>query len=97
MAKAKDKLEAVIAVPLGDMPSIQGYEQEQCAAGMVTIEGYPPRVHIQAQLGPEAAMAFMRIRNGLREQNAKLGNGRPVYSNADTLRWLMEQVAGEAA
>lgn len=95
MAKKAEKTEAMIALPLGAAPNSHGYEEKQCAEGIVTIEGNPPRIHIEAHLGPEAASAFMRIRNGLRDQNARLSNGRPVWSAADTLRWIMEQVAVE--
>jgi hypothetical protein len=35
------------------------------------------------------------MRNGLRDRNAKLANGKPVWTNVDSLRWLMEQVAAE--
>lgn len=94
--KAMDAAEAIISVPLGAAPKRNDYESQQVEEGRVTIEGHPPRMNIQAQLGQDAALAFIRIRNGLREQNAKLSNGRPVYSNADTLRWLMEQVANES-
>ena len=28
----------------------------------------------------------------VRDKNAKLDNGRPVYSSADTLRWMLENM-----
>jgi hypothetical protein len=95
--KSKDVLEAsevMIAIPLG-LPPDHGYEANQAKAGKVSLT--QRAVHIHANLGETAAHAFLRIRNGLRERTAKLASGRPVWSNTDALRWLMEQVATESA
>jgi hypothetical protein len=84
--------EIIISIPIGAGPE-PGYEEQQARSGKIVL--HQPRLHLQAQLGQEAASAFIRIRNGLRGQNAKLNGGRPVWTNVDALRWLMEQVAAE--
>jgi hypothetical protein len=99
MAKTK-QVEAVAAalleLPIG-APPVAGYEDKQVHSGKVSLAPRRSRLHVQAQLGPEAATAFIRIRNGLREQNEKLSDGRPVWTNVDTLRWMMERVAEQIA
>jgi hypothetical protein len=85
--------EIILTIPLGEPPHA-GYEAKQAHAGKVSL--VQQAVHIHANLGELAATAFLRIRNGLREKNAKLASGRPVWTNTDALRWLMEQVAAEA-
>lgn len=79
--------EATITVPVAEAKGT-GYEYQAAASGRVKIG-----VHVDAQLGRELAPAFLKIREGLRASNAKLKNGRPVYNNVDTLKWLIEQVA----
>jgi len=37
--------------------------------------------------------AFNRLRTGLDQSGARLGDGRRVISGADAVRWLMEQIA----
>jgi hypothetical protein len=86
--------EIMIAIPIGGPPEA-GYEAKQAQAGKLSLS--QPTLHIQAQLGTEAATAFLRIRNGLRSKNAKLCGGRPVWTNVDALRWIMEQVSAEVA
>jgi hypothetical protein len=81
-----------IELPLGEPPA-SGYEREQADAGNVSIGG-PDRLHVNAQLGPAAAQAFLQLRAGLRESRACMADGRPVWTNADALRWFLEQVAG---
>jgi hypothetical protein len=77
MAKARMAVEAdkeiIVTIPLGDIPA-SGYEAAQAHAGKVSL--IDRSVHIHANLGEAAATAFLRIRNGLRERNAKLGSGR---------------------
>ena len=95
MAKQKavmESAEIIISIPIGDGPRA-GYEAKQAEGGKVQF--VQQSLHLQAQLGPEAATAFLRIRNGLREKSAKLASGRPVWSNVDAFRWIMEQVAVE--
>lgn len=86
--------EIIISIPIGVGPE-EGYEAKQAQSGKLMLS--QPTLHIQAQLGPEAATAFLRIRNGLRERDAKLSSGKPVWTNVDALRWLMEQVSAEVA
>lgn len=88
---AEDQPSAVtVELPIGDLPP-GGYELERAHSGKIAIGARG--THVDAQLGGDSAEAFLRVRNGLRESNAKLASGRPVYSNADTLRYIMEQVA----
>lgn len=98
MAKTRtavaEAAEIMIAIPIGDSPP-DGYEAKQAQSGKLMLS--QPTLHIQAQLGSEAATAFLRIRNGLRERDAKLASGRPVWTNVDALRWIMEQVSAEVA
>ncbi|MES2788137.1 MAG: hypothetical protein V4719_00850 [Planctomycetota bacterium] len=83
-----------ITLPIAFQPA-EGYEAQQAAEGRVQL-GDGPRTHIDAMLGPVEAAAFMHLRAGLRRDNAKLACGRPVWSNPDVLRWLMQQVAAQA-
>jgi hypothetical protein len=100
MAKTKqveaveDGLEIMIAIPIG-VAQPDGYEAKQATSGRVNLS--KPTLHIEAQLGAEAAMVFLRVRNGLRERNAKMANGKPVWTNVDALRWVMEQISAEVA
>ncbi len=93
-ADVMDAAEVMIAIPLGEPPD-GGYEASEALRGKVNLA--ERAVHVHANLGQAAATAFLRIRNGLRARNAKLSNERPVWSNTDALRWLMEQVAAEVA
>lgn len=83
--------EVTITLPLADPPPT-GYERIQAEAGRVALDA-PDRIHVNAQLGQAAARAFLRIRNGLRESNAKLSSGKPVFTATEALQWLCEQVA----
>lgn len=66
----------------------------------VTVEiplGEPPHrfneVHIEGWLRRDAAHTFARLRQALRDQGARTEDGKPVKSNPDVMRWLMEQLA----
>ena len=52
---------------------------------------------IACQISGDESRTFQRIRSGLVEHNAKLKNGRPVYSWADVLRWMLETIHDAAA
>lgn len=80
----------MVELPIGELPE-SGYEVQCAHSGSVDLTSRG--VHVDAQLGQEAAEAFLKVRNGLRNASAKLATGRPVWSNADALRWMMEQVA----
>ena len=45
--------------------------------------------HINAQIKDAEAITLQRIRLGLVDANAKMPDGRPVYSWAETVRWLL--------
>ena len=64
----------------------------------VTVEiplGEPPhrfnQIHIEGWLRQDTAHTFARLRQALRDQDARSEDGKPVESNPDVLRWLMEQ------
>ncbi len=60
--------------------------------GELPEQGYVSR-HVDAQLTRDQGAAFRRFCIGLTERNEKLANGKPVFSNADALRWFCEQLA----
>ncbi len=67
---------------------------------MVTVEiplGEPPRqfreLHIETLLRGDHAHTFARLRQALRDQDARTDNGQEVKSGPDVLRWIMEQFA----
>jgi hypothetical protein len=71
----------MVEVPVSDEP-LQGYQSSERSAR-----------HLEVQLRePAQAKAFMRMRSGLYASGARLANGTPVASNADCLRWLIEQI-----
>jgi len=59
--------------------------------------GEPPhrfdQIHIEGWLRRDDAHIFARLRQALRDQGARTGDGREVKTNPDILRWLMEQFA----
>ena len=77
---------SIVGIPFGDLP--EGYEQQQAAAGRLAMGG-----HINVQLDRENAERFLRVRQGLRDDNRKLSGGRPVWTSADAFRWLLENMA----
>ncbi len=65
---------------------------------MVTVEiplGEPPhrfdQIHLEVLLLGEHAHTFARLRQALRDQDARTADGREVRSGPDILRWLLEQ------
>lgn len=80
---------ALPLIPLGELQG--GYELAQAEAGRINL-GKGVRSHLNVQLERDNAEKFLRVRQGLRDENAKLDNGRPVYSSADTLRWMLENM-----
>jgi len=83
-----------IEIPIAEGDA-QGYEAQRVSEGCVSL-GDGPRTHIDAMLGPIEAAAFIRLRSGLRRERAQLKCGRPVWSNPDVLRWILQQVAAQA-
>lgn len=56
------------------------------------VEGdYKPR-HVSIILFGEQQIAMKRLFRGMDETGARLKNGRRVSSNADVVRYLLEQV-----
>lgn len=56
----------------------------------------PDAMHLDVHLRKQAtARAFKRVWMALLQQHAKLSNGRPVYSAANVVEWLVEQIAEE--
>jgi hypothetical protein len=49
--------------------------------------------HVEVRLTHEQAATMKRLQGGLRRTNVELANGRPIVTPADTVRWLLEQVA----
>src|SRR5689334_122784 len=82
--------ELALTLPVGDDEHV-GYQSQLIEGGDVPLE--VRGVHLNVHLGSKAAMIFARIRNGLRATGAKLDDGRPVWSNADALRYVFEALA----
>ncbi len=64
----------------------------------VTVEiplGEPPHrfqnIHLEALLYGEHAQTWARLRQALRDKDARTADGRDVRSGPDILRWLLEQ------
>lgn len=76
-----------IEVPFGDLPPSRGYEAQEVECGRIGLG-----LHVNAQLGREDAETFIRIREGLRSTNGRLKDGKPVWTNVEVLKWMMEQV-----
>jgi hypothetical protein len=89
-APQSDPETITLELPIGAGES-PGYQSELIEAGEVSLD--QPGAHFNLQIGPRGAAAFARVRNGLRDSAAKLPGGRPVWSNADALRWIMEAMA----
>lgn len=83
--------EVSVILPVGDAVPV-GYQQQLVEGGEVPFEGQRG-FHLNLQIGKDAAMAFTRVRSGMIARGATLPNGRPVWSNADVLRCILEQIA----
>lgn len=83
--------EVVVSFPIGDGEAV-GYQRQLVEGGEVPFEGQRG-FHLNLQIGKDAAMAFTRVRSGMIARGATLPNGRPVWSNADVLRCILEQIA----
>jgi hypothetical protein len=53
----------------------------------------PRHVEVGA-LSLDEAVTLYRLREGLRAEHATLANGRFIQSNADAMRWLLQQAGG---
>lgn len=74
-------------------------KKKPAASPVATIElplgelggGYFSR-RVDLSLPVESAKALRRVLNGLRANGQRLANDMPIRSNADVVRWLLEQV-----
>ena len=48
--------------------------------------------HVQLQLDEPHARALKSVYRGLEEKGAKLRSGRPIRTNVDAVRWVLEQI-----
>jgi hypothetical protein len=48
------------------------------------------RVDVHLSAGERSTMK--RVLNGLKSRGARLQSGKPIWSNADVVRWMLEQV-----
>ncbi len=53
----------------------------------------PQAGHVAARLDSRQATALNRIFRGLDDTGARMGNGKRVFSRADAVRWLLEQLS----
>jgi len=83
-----------IQLPIGKDDQA-GYQTQLRDAGQVPLD--ERGTHLNLHLGPKAARILVRIRNGLRSKNAKLSDKKPVFSNADTIRYVFENLIESAA
>ena len=60
------------------------------------IPGYCEQ-HVDLRFLPTQALAARMLLDALRAQHAKMDNGRHVETTADTIRWLLDQLAKEYA
>lgn len=60
-----------------DVPVADGESREQ--------------THLHLNLRGEESLCFHAVRRGLLDEGAKLADGRPVWSCADVIRWLIQK------
>lgn len=87
--------EVTLQLVLGASCDEAGYDGRLAAGGNAKFK-VPGRAHLNLHLGEKAAQALLRMRNACRSNGQKMANGKPVFSTADTLRWLLEMIADEA-
>ena len=89
-APAAEPGEIQITLPVGggERP---GFQRELVEAGELSLD--VTAVHLNINVGRRGAAAFVRVRNGLIARGAKLEGGRPVFTNADALRFIVEEIA----
>ncbi len=52
----------------------------------------PQSGHVAARLDRRQAVALNRLFHGLDQAGVRMANGKRVFSRADAVRWLMEQL-----
>jgi len=87
--------------PIEEQPPAPPVQVIERRVEMVTVEiplGEPPRrfqqIHIgQALVYGEHAQTWARLRQALRDKNARTADGIEVQSGPDIIRWLLEKFA----
>lgn len=95
--------ETTMPPALSDAPKAKGKkakaEREELPTALIEVplgevdeRGYAAR-HVDAQLTPEQRGSLRRVLRGLVDKGAKMKSGKPVWTSADAIRWMLEQVA----
>ena len=92
--------EKLLMIDMGEEPPALPVQVIERRIETVTIKvplGEPPhrfdQIHIEVLLHRDDAHTFARLRQALRDQDARTADGREVRSGPDIIRWLMEQLA----
>jgi hypothetical protein len=95
MPKVRKPPAAVVPIEEFSLPSLEAVTLEAPLA--VLDAGYLSR-HVEARLNTELQrQALRRLTQGLRQAGEVLEDGRRVQSQADAIKWLLEQlVIGDA-
>ena len=72
-----------------------GFEAREAAGGNVALRTRS-RAHVNVHLGKKATQSLLRLREGLRVSGARMPDGKPVWTTADALRYLLEAIADAA-
>lgn len=98
-----DKEEPPEPKPIEDQPPAPPVQVIERRIETVTVEiplGEPPHrfqtIHLEALLYGEHAQTWARLRQALRDKDARTADGKEVRSGPDILRWLLEQVTEPA-
>ena len=99
--KTKPVKEPIESKPIEDQPPAPPVQVIERRIETVMVEiplGEPPRrfqsIHIgEALVYGEHAQTWARLRQGLRDKDARTADGKDVRSGPDILRWLLEQFA----
>lgn len=57
----------------------------------LNARAHRPR-HVEVNLTARQGEGLQILRDGLYERSARLANGKPIASNADAIRWWLEQL-----
>ncbi len=78
-------------------PPVQVIERRIETVTVAIPLGEPPhefdKIHLEVLLLRNHAHTFARVRQALRDQDARTADGRAVKSGPDIMRWLLEQFA----
>ena len=72
--------------------------EELIPSDVVSIEvplrgEYDPGLgHVDTQLNRQQASVMRRLQDGLDHGHARLASGKPVFTRADVVRWLLEKI-----